>query len=157
MTSTSVTACKLLKDALNDSVDNFSQRFEAVRGHNPQDEASKITDCIRAIIAPGPIETEVNSRRSTLSHPTIYLCILSRLNGCTSTDDVGDLTQLDELIGFVEEMHRFFVTESGDVLCLDKWEAMSVTSDPVYDTDALAKGIFQSVLRIDFESTEGDS
>lgn len=154
-----VALSKLVKAALVRDADKFCHPFTCVRGHDPLEEGKTATTTPRLIVMPGPRRRESLNRGSTLRELSVWIAVVAKLRPGqgSRTEDKDDLTNVDELSAFVTEVEEYFVPNSDD----DAWlvdevngfgfEASGSEVDPDYSGAEITRGVFMSLIRIDFE------
>ena len=151
----------LVRDALLGDASEFCQQFTCVRGHDPLDEAKLATTTPRLIVMPGVRRRESLTRSNKLRTISIWVAIVCKLapGQGTRTEDKDDLTQVDELSAFATQVEEYFVPndESKGVVYLEddhnSFDAVESEIDPDFYSEQITRGVFASLIRVDFEQT----
>lgn len=153
MAAHEVELCGLIVSGLTADAGDFSQTFSIVRGHIPRDQFKSLTEDPRVIVAPGGNTRDGGTRGGIVKTIQIHLATLAKLGTGqgSRTTDVDDLTALDALLAFTEDLEEYFVPLNNSVTAFGNYEVRSVRTDPSYDMEQIVKGVFYSVMTIEFE------
>jgi len=118
----------------------FSKAFTAERAFVPAFIAEDLAD-LRVVVAPNSIKTTLASRGSNTTEAVVDIGVLKRVE--------NDLSQVEELIGLVDEIRAFLNRRALGAMPLAIWKAEEV--NPIYSTDELKNNrVFVSVIRITY-------
>ncbi|TWT51837.1 hypothetical protein KOR42_33100 [Thalassoglobus neptunius] len=156
MAAHDLTAVNLLETQLAGL--DLSEDFTVIRAHRPEFSPKELSFEPLVVVAPGGRAKRPIGKNHTIRAATVFVGILSLLpHGAGFSDsEKSDLTRLEELLNFVEELETWLLPDTGRGVVISGPQGSfqlvgEVNTNPTYDPDKIEQGQFISVIEANFE------